>query len=291
MLPLLFLYGSLINDVRSLIGAHNLPAAEQKVRTAGATPEAAAALSWLARAELADKHYSRADQFAAETRQMADSLLRTRKLDADPYLPTAVGAAIEVHAQALAAQGQRAEAIPYLRQQLKLFAGTSLTERIRKNINLLGIEGKPAPPLEETAWLGPQPSALASLRGRAVLLFFWAHWCVDCKGEVKTLADLQRKFGPRLAIIGPTKLYGYVAGGNDAPPALEKPYIDQVRREFYAVLSGMPVPLGAANFLTYGASTTPTLVLIDPAGIVRYYHPGAASEADLSAHIDAVLKK
>jgi len=291
MLPVLFLYGSLINDVRTLIAANNLTAAQQAVHAAGNTPEAAAALSWMARAELEKKDYARADRLASQTRTMADAFLRARKLDADPYLPTAVGAAIEVHAQALAAEGERAEAIPYLQQQLRLFAGTSITERIRKNINLLGMEGKPAPALEESEWLGTRPPSLASLRGRAVLLFFWAHWCVDCKAEVPVLADLEKKFGARLAIIGPTRFYGYVAGGEEAPPAVEKQYIDRVRREFYAALPGMPAPLSSANFQTYGSSTTPTLVLIDPNGIVRFYHPGAVSELELANRVQAVLSR
>jgi len=51
------------------------------------------------------------------------------------------------------------------------------------------------------------------------------------------------------------------------------------------------VPLSAANFQTYGASTTPTLVLIDRAGVVRFYHPGAASAAELSARIQAILRE
>ena len=51
----------------------------------------------------------------------------------------------------------------------------------------------------------------------------------------------------------------------------------------------MPVPLSANNFIAYGASSTPTLVLIDRGGIVRYYHPGAASEAELTARIRALL--
>jgi hypothetical protein len=53
----------------------------------------------------------------------------------------------------------------------------------------------------------------------------------------------------------------------------------------------MPAPLSAANFLTYGASTTPTLILIDRAGVVRFYHPGAASEAELAVRIQAVLRE
>jgi hypothetical protein len=86
-------------------------------------------------------------------------------------------------------------------------------------------------------------------------------------------------------------LYGYAAGGEEAAPAAEKQYIEQVRRRYYAALADMPVPLGAANFLAYGASTTPTLILIDRAGVVRFYHPGAASEPELSARIQAILRE
>ena len=215
---------------------------------------------------------------------MASRFLLGQKLDDDPWLPTAAGAAIEVHAQVLAARGERAEAVEYLRAQQKQFAGTSLPERIRKNINLLSMEGKPAPALE-----GQSP-ALSALRGRPVLLFFWAHWCSDCKAEVDILARLQQTFEKQgLTIIGPTRLYGYVAGGEEAPPAKERQYIEEVRRKFYSALPKMPVPLSANNFITYGASSTPTLVLIDRGGIVRYYHPGAASVAELTAKIRAVL--
>ena len=90
-------------------------------------------------------------------------------------------------------------------------------------------------------------------------------------------------------MIGPTRLYGYTGGGEDAAPEAERQYIEQVRRKFYGALESMPAPLSAANFLAYGASTTPTLVLIDGAGAVNWYHPGAVSEAELSARIQRLL--
>jgi hypothetical protein len=62
-------------------------------------------------------------------------------------------------------------------------------------------------------------------------------------------------------------------------------------RRYYAAFADMPTPLSAANFLAYGAGTTPTLILIDRAGVVRFYHPGAASEAELSARIQAILRE
>jgi len=296
MAPALFLFASLVNDVRGLIAGHDFAGAERTARAyraqTGGTSELAAALSWLARGALDAKRFDQAESYAAETRKLTLDLLGTRKLDGDRWLPTALGASIEVHAQALAARGERPEAIAFLREQLGLFGATSLDERIRKNINLLTMEGKPAPPLEENDWLGPKPASLAAMRGHPVLLFFWAHWCPDCKAEAPVLAALQNRYGPQgLVLVGPTRLYGYAAGGEQAAPAAEKQYIEQVRRRYYAAVSDMPVPLSAANFPVYGASTTPTLILIDRRGVVRFYHPGAASEAELSARIQAILRE
>ena len=296
MFPALLFFASLVNDVRDALARHDLAAADRQVRVSqqrsGTTPEVAAAVSWMARASLDARNYDQADKYAAETRKLSDSLLGVRKLDAEPWLPMAVGASIEVHAQVLAARSERTEAVTFLREQLAAFKGTSIAERIRKNLNLISLEGKPAPELNEAEWLGARPPTLASLRGKPVLLFFWAHWCGDCKGEVPILADLQKKFAPKgLVVMGPTKLYGYAAGGEDATPAAEKQYIEKVRREFYSALPTMPVPLSAANFLTYGSSTTPTIVLIDAKGIVRFYHPGALPEAELAARIERVVAR
>ena len=278
---------SLEDDVHSLVARHDLAAADREVRAAraksGATPEVAAALSWLARGELETHDLTRAESYASETQKMALTLLGMRRIDNDPYLPTAVGAAIEVHARVLAARGEIPEALDYLRQQLKAWNSTSLAERISKNINLLSLEGKPAPPLEGVS--------LASLRGRPVLLFFWAHWCPDCKADVPVMASVLKRFAPQgLALIGPTRLYGYAAGGDPANPEAEKRYIEQVRRQYYAPLGPFTEPISAANFERYGASTTPTVVLLDRAGVVRYYHPGAVTEAELSARVQALLR-
>jgi len=294
MLPGLLFFFSVVNDVRELIARHDLAAAQAAARTyqaqAGATPELAAALSWIARGEWDAHQLPQAEQYAGQAQKMATGLLGMRRLDSDAWLPTAIGAAIEVHAQVLAARGERPEAIAFLKQQLGLYSTTSIAERIRKNINLLDLEGKPAPALDLSDWLGARPPTLASLRGHPVLLFFWAHWCVDCKGEAPILASIMKQYASKgLMLVAPTKLYGYAAGGEPASPTAEKQYIQMVKEKFYPVLESAAVPLSAANFLNYGASTTPTILLLDTGGIVRFYHPGAVSQAELSQRIHKVL--
>jgi thiol-disulfide isomerase/thioredoxin len=292
----LLLFASLVNNVQVLVARHDLADAERFTRSyqqqAGNTSELAAAVSWLARGALEAGQPDRADQFASEARKLSLSLLHGRRLDSDPWLPTALGASIEVHAQVLAGRGDRTGAVAFLDQQLLSYGKTSIGERIRKNVNLLSLVGKPAPPLDEKEWLGPAPQPLSALRRHVVLLFFWAHWCPDCKAEAPILASLAKSYGPQgLVVVGPTRLYGYAAGGEDAAPEAEKQYIEQVRRAFYGALNFMPALLSAANFYAYGASTTPTLVLIDRAGVVRYYHPGAAPEGELRARIRQLLAR
>ena len=66
-------------------------------------------------------------------------------------------------------------------------------------------------------------------------------------------------------------------------------YIDSVRQRYYAGLLDMPVPVSKANFNTYGASTTPTLVLLNRSGRVALYHPGAMPYDDLRSAIEKVV--
>lgn len=256
----------------------------------GVTPELLQFMADIARAKLALRQVGAAQGYARQTEQLCRQELARRALDAEPRLPLALGGAIEVQAQALAQNGDRGAAQDLLRQALREYGNTSLRARLQKNLNLLSLEGKPAPPLAVRQFLGPRPPLLSSLRGRPVLLFFWAHWCSDCKHEEPIISQLQREYARKgLVVLGPTQRYGYAAGGEPASPQAELQYIDSIRKQYYADLSSMPVPVSKLNFDRYGASTTPTLVLINRRGIVTMYHPGVLSYEQLSAEIEKVM--
>lgn len=286
----------IVSSVRTALSTGSLQDADLQLQRykaqRGATPEYLEALSWLARGELAAKQLDKADQYAKQTHQLALAELKKRSLDSEPHLPTALGAAIEVQAQVAATGGDRSQAAEFLKRQLALYRSTSIATRLEKNLNLLTLEGKTAPELQVTQYLGPKPQALAALRGKPVLLYFWAHWCGDCRAEVPLLARLKSEYAPQgLTLVGPTQLYGYAARGEDASPSTELAYIEEVRKRYYAGLADVPVPVSQKNFQTYGASTTPTLVLLDRKGIVRLYHPGNLSYAELKASVDKVVAR
>jgi thiol-disulfide isomerase/thioredoxin len=286
----------IIEDVRAQVGQNSYSAAESELRNYrtqhGVTPEYVEAWSWVARGAGAMKQWSQATNYARQTRSLCEQLLTKQKLDSEPHLPIALGAAYEVRAQALAATGKRVEAAALLRAALVKYGNTSVQARLQKNLNLIALVGRPAPALQSTQYLGAKPPTLASLRGKPVLLFFWAHWCGDCKAEVPIIARLRQEFASSgLVVMGPTRLYGYAAQGNDATPAEERAYIETVRQRFYAGLPDLPVPLSQQNFNTYGASTTPTLVILDRAGKVAMYHPGAMSFDELRAEVEKAANR
>lgn len=287
-------YADVIFDVRSALEQQNFTGAQSTLKTYyaqhGATPEYIEAMSWIARSSLAAKQLDNAESYARQTERLSRQQLYKRKLDAEPHLPTALGAALEVQAQVLAARGQQAQAALLLKHAIATYGTTSIHARLQKNLNLLGLAGQPAPPLNLNQYLGVTPTTLAQLKGSPVFLFFWAHWCGDCKAEGPILTRLRSEYAARgLKVIAPTQLYGYAAGGEDTTPKAELGYIGQVWQRYYSGLQDVPVPVSKANFNTYGASTTPTLVLIDRTGNIALYHPGAMSYEELRAAIEKVV--
>jgi len=287
---------TLISEVRAAIAAHDLARADalvvQRRAQQGNTSEVIEAVSWLARGALAEQQLDRAEQLAVQAQTLTLAALGSRSLDEDAKLSSALGAAIEVQAQIATTRGARTDAILFLERELKTHRRTGIAKRIQKNINLLTLEGRPAPALDLSESLGAplDRATIGALGGKVVVLFFWAHWCPDCKVEGPILAKLLAKYqADGLAIVAPTQRFGYVAAGRAAPPDEELRYIREVRDKYHPFLADVPVPVSIANHERYGVSSTPTLVILDRKGTVRLYHPGQMTEEELEAHLRPLL--
>jgi thiol-disulfide isomerase/thioredoxin len=274
---------TIVADVRAAIAKNDMKGADALLakfqQANGTTPEALEALSWLGRGALAAGDNQSALRYSQDTRKLVLAMLPTRPLESDPHLQTALGAAIETEGKVMVATGQRASGVLFLRQQLDRYRATPIRGRIQKNINLLSLEGQPAPPLTAKEHLGaPMPN----MKGHPVILFFWAHWCPDCKKEAPIIAALESEYRDRgLLVVGPTRHYGYAEKGVDATPAEELAHIEKVRQQYYSMIKGMAVPVSDEDALGYGMDATPTLVLVDRAGKVALYHPGQMTREEL----------
>ncbi|HEY3442458.1 MAG TPA: TlpA disulfide reductase family protein [Paludibaculum sp.] len=278
----------IVREVRAAIDAKNFPAAQQALdrarKATGVTPAWVLAYSWMGRGHLAAKHWDDAERFAAETRNFVLPMLKTRKLDDDKWLPLALGASIEVQAMIHQARGERIEAVAFLRGELIQWKDTSIRTRIQKNIYVVSLVGKRAPVLSVSEFVGAQPPTLGALKGRTVLLFFWAHWCGDCKATADAVARVAKEV-PSLAVIGPTQTYGYAAEGAEVKRPEELNYIEQIRQKYYGAIRGMTVPVSEENLKLWGVSTTPTLAVINKQGVVVLYHPGRMTYEELLPYV------
>ena|SRR5215510_13159922 len=285
----------IVADVRAAMAAGGLTRGDETLaayRSAhGTTSDALEALCWLARGALADQLYDRANRYVEEARAGATAALDAAGGARDPRLLGVIGSALEIGAFALAEQGDRSEAVYGLRTALASYHDTAIREQIESNLALVSLEGRPAPPLDAGVSIGarlPRPTDAP----RAELLFFWAHWCQDCKAESPMLARIAETYRTRgLTIVAPTRRYGYIENGRPAPPERELRHIAQVRDSHYAFLKKAAVPVTDANYRAYGVGAVPMHVLIDRQGVVRLYEPGRMTEADLSAAIDTVLAR
>jgi thiol-disulfide isomerase/thioredoxin len=285
---------TIVSDVRAAIAAKDFSRGEMLVEAyrsvSGVTPELIEALSWLARGAYGAGDLDQAVQYSVDTYDLAVAALETRRLETETHLETALGAAIETDALVRAARGDRSSAVYFLEREIEKFRNSPIHKRLQKNLNLLTLEGQIAPALDAREHVGPAVPTLGDLKGNVVLLFFWAHWCPDCKRQAPIIDALLQKYRAQgLRVISPTQRFGYIVRGTQADPDAELRHIVEVRDLYYAFLRDEPVPVGESNHLRYGVSTTPTLVLVDRQGIVRLYRPGNMTAADLDAAIRKLL--
>ena len=81
--------------------------------------------------------------------------------------------------------------------------GAPVTSEVLKTLDLGGYPPNTKPPDFRARTLEGETVALAGLRGRVVLLNFWASWCLECRPEMPMFEQLHREFARRgLTVLG-----------------------------------------------------------------------------------------
>jgi peroxiredoxin len=135
--------------------------------------------------------------------------------------------------------------------------------------------------------------SLSSFKGKPVLLEFFAVWCPHCQAEAKVLNQLDAAFRPKglqtLAVLASPYGKNYDSSGGTDLSIVTKSDINWFTSNFQVTHPTLIDPT-FATVNKYGASSYPTLYILDKNGIVRYADTGEQPYASMASVITAALK-
>ena len=136
--------------------------------------------------------------------------------------------------------------------------------------------GKPAPDFTLSRIDRPGTLQLASLRGKVVVLNFWASWCYPCKQEAPALAAAAKRWSGRVVVLG--------VDVND--------FAGDARR--FARKYGLRYPLVHDNHNVtspkYGLTGLPETFFIDRSGTVVQHVPGEVKASEIQDGVERALR-
>ena len=162
---------------------------------------------------------------------------------------------------------------------LRAFSGVAMTMLVASLAYAATVSG-PAPNFSLQSNAGGQVS-LASLKGKVVMVNFWATWCVPCRQEMPHLEALYEKYnslGFELLAVN-----------------VEKNNAEGARKWLQETPVTFPVLFDPENQVTklYKVQTMPSTVIIGRDGTMRFMHNGykPGYENDYQTQVRALLRE
>ena len=284
-----------VRMIRMKLSAGDLPSAESILEyhraEHGEDADYVLGVSWVARGAALVQDWNAALKCAKEARRLSESKLRApADYQTQNEAVYALGTAIEVEAQSLVASGKKHQALGFLdaSQKAQELAGApfNLRARIWKRRNQIDLVGRKAPAFGIDDHLGTQVPALASLRGKPVILFFWWEACGDCKMQASAFRNVVEKYnGKGVSFVAVTRFYE-----KPEARAAEKERIQKAWSDVYGLAGVVPVLISDEAMLRYGVSATPTFAELDSQGVVRMCSPTRMTGERLTAEIEKMVR-
>jgi len=177
---------------------------------------------------------------------------------------------------------------------------SSLRSRIESALKIEKMIGTEAPEIDAEHFVAQDPVTMADLRGKVVLIDFWAVWCGPCIMTFPHLIEWHEKYSDRgLVILGATRFYNYkwdedadrAVRSGDVSPEDELAMLKNFRQLHKLRHGFFTTPETSDYQKKFGVTGIPHAVLIDKSGKISLVRIGSgeANARDIEAKIQELL--
>ncbi len=187
------------------------------------------------------------------------------------------------------------EAKKILREAIAITTDPRGKKSLESELAQIEFLGRKAPSISAETWLNSTSLSLDKLKGKVVIIDFWAPWCSPCRDVIPGLIEEYAKHNDNgLVVIGFTKLYGSYrddvqnVGKIDRAREIEliKGFVDRFKIDYPVAISDE-----GKDFDSYMISGIPTMIFINKEGNVDYIKIGSGNHNSVKKRIEKLLGK